>query len=67
MKKDAVMNKRIGKICHEYGALVVKEEKGRFYWSIEANTFEFWEEISENLFKALNHFQEVSDGHNETR
>jgi len=43
----------VGKIHHEYGRLLVKEEDGRFYWSIAANTFEYWEEIPEFLFRAL--------------
>lgn len=53
--------RRIGKICHEYGCLLVKQEGGKFYWSIEANTFENWEEIPESLFMELNRFQDIAE------
>ena len=43
----------IGNINHEYGGLLIKEEGGKFFWSIEANAFDKWEEIPESLYLEL--------------
>lgn len=43
----------IGTIGNHYGGLSVKEEDGKFYWSIDDYTGEGWEEISEPLYRAL--------------
>jgi hypothetical protein len=50
--------KKVGNICHEYGHLLIKEDEGKFFWSIEANTFEEWEEIPKSLYLELYKLEE---------
>jgi len=50
--------RKIGNINHEYGKLLVKQEGDKFFWSIEANTFDKWEEIPESLYEELVSFEE---------
>ncbi len=45
--------KRVGNIGNYYGGLEVKEEDGKFYWSIENWDGSEWEEITETLYRAL--------------
>lgn len=45
--------KRIGTIGNYYGGLSVKEEGGKFYWTIENYDGHEWEEISESLYRKL--------------
>ncbi len=43
----------IGGIGNYYGCLEVKEEDGKYYWSIENWSGHDWEEISKRLYFAL--------------
>jgi len=43
----------IGGIGNYYGGLNVKEEDGKFYWSIENWNGFHWEEIPSYLYEAL--------------
>lgn len=43
----------IGTIGNYYGGLSVKEEDGKYYWSIENYANTYWKEIPESLYKAL--------------
>ncbi len=45
--------KAIGSISNYYGDLQVKEEDGKYYWSIENWDGHYWEEISKKLYDAL--------------
>lgn len=46
-------HKTIGKICNYYGELSVKEEDGKFFWSIENWDGHEWHEISKELYALL--------------
>lgn len=48
----------IGNIGNYYGYLNVKEEDGKFYWSIENYDGFYWEEIPKYLWEALNKFED---------
>lgn len=43
----------VGACSNYYGSLAVKEEDGKFFWSIENYNGFRWHEISEKLFKLL--------------
>ena len=43
----------VGACSNYYGGLSVKEEDGKFFWSIENYNGFRWHEISEKLFKLL--------------
>lgn len=43
----------VGACNNYYGGLSVKEEDGKFFWSIENYNGFSWYDISENLFKLL--------------
>lgn len=43
----------VGACRNYYGGLSVKEEDGKFFWSIENYNGFSWHEISEKLFKLL--------------
>ncbi len=43
----------IGDIGNSYGGLSVKEEDGKFYWSIEDHVGTQWQEIPESLYLEL--------------
>lgn len=47
----------IGGLCNYYGCLEVKEEDGKFYWSIENYDGHYWKEIPESLYNALIEFE----------
>jgi hypothetical protein len=55
---DDSKTREIGDIGNYYGCLRVKQEGGEFAWSIEDWDGEYWEEIPEYLFVALNRFQD---------
>lgn len=55
------MERGIGTIGNYYGGLSVKEEAGRFYWSIENYSGDDWEEIPESLYRELMAFQDAQD------
>ena len=48
----------IGEIGNYYGGLVVKEQDGRYWWSIENYDGNSWDEIPKRLFDALVEFEE---------
>ena len=53
---------RIGLIDNRYGYLIVKEDQGRFYWSItdcsyHGDSEEGWEEIPKSLYDELIKFE----------
>lgn len=50
--------KSIGTISNYYGGLRVKEEGGKFWWSIENYDGDNWEEIPESLYLELIKFQD---------
>jgi hypothetical protein len=43
----------VGSIGNYYGGLAVKQEDGKYFWSIENWDGYNWEEISEKLFTLL--------------
>ncbi len=43
----------IGDIGNYYGSLSVKEEGGKYFWSIEDYDGHSWDEIPESLYRAL--------------
>jgi len=45
--------KEIGEIGNYYGGLKVKEEDGKFFWSIENWNGDSWNEIPQYLYDAL--------------
>ena len=45
--------KEIGGIGNYYGGLNVKEEDGRYFWSIENYDGHNWEEIPESIYAEL--------------
>lgn len=44
---------QIGEIGNYYGGLSVKENEGKYYWSIENHDGENWEEIPHSLYLEL--------------
>ncbi|MHA3913827.1 hypothetical protein [Halovulum sp. GXIMD14793] len=50
--------RQIGEIGNYYGGPSVKEEAGKFFWFIENDDVEEWEEIPKSLFDELNKFQD---------
>lgn len=50
--------KEIGDIGNYYGCLNVKEDDGKFYWSIENWDGHHWQEIPEYLYSALIKFDQ---------
>ena len=55
------MDREIGEIGSFYGKISVKEEDGKFYWSIEDWNGNGWREIPEYLYAALNKHQDELD------
>jgi len=53
--------REIGEIGNYYGCLSVKQEDGKFFWSIENWDGHNWEPIPEYLFIALNRHQDEID------
>lgn len=51
------MDQSIGTIGNYYGGLSVKEDGGKYFWSIENYTGYNWEEIPKYLYDALLKFQ----------
>ncbi len=43
---------QISEICNYYGVLTVKEEGGKFFWTIDED-WEHWSEISRSLYVEL--------------
>lgn len=58
---DEQKQRGIGEVGNYYGGLVVKTEGGRHYWAIECWSGTGWEEISPELFAALNAHQDTLD------
>jgi hypothetical protein len=52
------MEREIGDIGNYYGCLSVKDEDGKFYWSIENYNGHNWDEIPEQLYDQLIKYQE---------
>lgn len=48
---------QIGEIRNFYGGLSVKEEDGKYFWSIEDYTGTSWQEIPYSLYFELVRFQ----------
>ena len=46
----------IGDIGNYYGCLTVKENGGKFFWSIENYDGHYWEEIPQALYRSLIRF-----------
>ncbi len=54
------MEYEINDICNYYGILTVKEEDGKFFWSIHDHYDEHnWHEISETLYVELLKYQGI--------
>lgn len=53
------MERKIGNIENYYGTLKVKEERGKFWWSITDYDGDMWEEIPERLYRELVKFEEA--------
>lgn len=53
------MAREIGTIGNYYGCLEVKEEGGKYFWSIENWDGHTWEEIHEELYLQLMAFQDA--------
>ena len=49
---------QIGTIGNYYGSLYVTSGDGKFFWSIENYSGNYWEEIPESLYNELVKFQE---------
>lgn len=49
---------KIGSIRNYYGGLAVKLEDGKYFWSIEDHGGHIWEEIPEELYRALLKYNE---------
>lgn len=45
--------REIGSIGNYYGCLRVKEQDGKFFWSIENHDGDDWEEIPASLYREL--------------
>lgn len=61
--------KGIGYVSNYYGGLHILEHEGRFYWVIENYDTDFrdledWEEIDEQLYRALVEFDEREEARN---
>ena len=65
MSKDNARN--IGYIGNYYGGLAIKEEDGKFYWSIENWGGHDWDECPEYLFKALTQHQDELESSDKAR
>lgn len=50
---SCVSEVRVGTIGNSYGNLFVKEDCGKFFWSIEDWNGRVWEEIPESLYRQL--------------
>lgn len=53
--------REIGEIGNYYGMLYVKEDNGRFFWSIENFDGHYWQEIPEDLYMKLLEYADESD------
>lgn len=51
------METRISGICNFYGVLTVKDEEGKYFWSIEDWSGQSWEEIPKTLYDELLKFE----------
>lgn len=51
--------REIGTIGNYYGGLSVKEEGGKFWWSIENYDGHGWDEIPEILYRALIEYEDA--------
>ena len=60
------MSREIGDIGSAYGGLDVKEEDGKFFWSIENYDGHDWDEIPEYLYLAFNKFQDEAESAKQT-
>lgn len=58
---DVTPSTTVGDIGNYYGGLEVKQEGGKFFWSIENYDGCFWQEIPESLFTALINFNSNQD------
>lgn len=47
----------IGSIGNYYGGLSVKEEDGKYFWSIKNYDGDYWEEIPKSLYDELTKFE----------
>lgn len=47
------MERQIGNIGNYYGSLSVKEEDGKYFWSIENWNGHSWDEIPKSLYDEL--------------
>lgn len=52
------MEREIGGIGNYYGGLSVKEEDGKYFWSIENYDGHDWEEIPKSLYDELVRYDE---------
>ena len=62
MSKQEANGRMIGTISNFDQSLYVKEENGKFYWNIATyatSGTEYWQEIPEYLFVALNLFEDT--------
>jgi hypothetical protein len=48
----------IGEIGNYYGSLLVKEEDGKFLWSIPDHSSIKWEEIPKSLYDSLINYED---------
>ena len=55
------MEKEIGGIGNYYGGLFVKEEEGKYFWTIENYDGFFWQEIPESLYEELIKFEDAGE------
>lgn len=53
--------RQIGEIYNYYGSLEVIKEDGQCHWKIECVIQDFWEEIPQYLYDALNRFQDEQE------
>lgn len=51
----------VGEIGNYYGGLSIKEDDGKFYWSIENYCGDNWYEIPESLYlEILKHYENIN-------
>lgn len=56
------MERQIGRIGNYYGKLTVKEENGKYFWSIEDWDGHHWDEIPKSLYDELVKYDESKLG-----
>ena len=54
---EDIQGRKIGRISNDIGGLVVKENKGQFFWGVEGHKTTNWQEIPQALYLGLLAFE----------